>query len=239
MGNITGKKSHRSSTYEKRTTGGATGITGAAGPTGPSGGPTGATGSGGSTGPTGASGPTGAGATGPTGVGATGPSGGPTGATGTAGATGAAGGPTGPAGAAGPTGANGGLAQTRTAQLTAPASTSSPTFSTIPGLSVSLVTAGGKLLIWFYCSFIADSAVEGDFQVFIDGVGVPYAFASGTCGVGGSPTTASIAVEVVGRSAALHVVTAQWKTPGAGISCDPTSLAGNQGASLTVAESST
>lgn len=125
MGNITGKRSHRASTYPEKassTSGGGTGATGATGPSGGPVGPTGATGatgatgpSGGPAGPTGATGPSGgpAGPTGPTGPsgGPAGPTGstgsGPTGATGATGATGPSGGPVGPTGATGSTGATG------------------------------------------------------------------------------------------------------------------------------------
>lgn len=151
---------------------GATGATGPAGPEGPRGatGPTGARGTTGATGPTGAQGPQGQrGATGPTGpagaVGATGP----TGAQGPQGAKGN----TGPAGATGPQGpaAVSGKIPSNYASVSAQSTTSS-SFTDIPGLTVSL-TIDAAAEIFASMSWTADQSAGtaigvGGFRIVID-----------------------------------------------------------------------
>lgn len=132
---------------------GSTGPTGPAGATGPTG-PQGSTGNAGATGPVGATGPTGnTGSTGPAGAGTTGPTG-PTGPTSTtpgpAGSTGPTGpqGPTGGPGSTGPTGATGPQGSTGPSGGTAKIAgnnTNGTFFSTVEGISKSLLIPAGTL----------------------------------------------------------------------------------------------
>jgi hypothetical protein len=111
-------------------------------------------------------------------------------------------------------------------------------------MSVPLVTSGGKLIIWAYASYVSDGTIEGDFAIFIDGAPVTSGGiqigVGGGCNVrGGVPDTVAIDLEVAALPAGAHTVTLRWKSPaGVAITIDPTSASANQGASLTVAESS-
>jgi hypothetical protein len=202
---------------------GATGATGVAGSTG-AGGATGATGAGstgatGATGIAGATGASGAGVTGATGPsGATGPAGGPVGATGatgagTVGATGATGvgtaGATGATGPAGATGSGGGGAHNAVQAIGFTGSTTDTTFKVCHS-TVSLVTTGGNVGVWFSGATMNSNAGGGcQLSVMQDGawmspLNANYGITVGVSHSGSAPSTASFYAVFVPTSTAGH-----------------------------------
>ncbi len=228
MGNITGKKSHRSQAYPERP--GGVGSTGPTGATGPSGGPTGSTGS---TGPTGASGSTGpagtTGATGATGSGSTGP----TGATGPGvGATGATGstGPTGATGATGSTGSTGAASLMQTLFSANPSQVAlvAGTPTVINGPIAVTTGPGEKLMIWATATLGPDNtAVSGEsyaLQIFVDGSSPIGATTDAVVPGSGGLQIGGVVFETGVLAAGAHTVDLRVLTPATGQLANPSQL---------------
>jgi hypothetical protein len=124
--------------------------------------------------------------------------------------------------------------QSATATITGDITTTSTSFTDATGLTVTITTTGGDVLVWFSGAVSIGSAAEIDVTLNVDG-----SAQGGTRGLAwtnfssaSNPVTISFVWRVAAPSAGSHTYKIQWKSPGAGTA----TMYGNPNSTIVVQE---